>query len=190
MSHQLSTFINAFNGGTRPNRFKITISNSQASGSSSSAVTITNSTTHAMAASLPESNVGVIPIPFRGRIYKFPGDRDYNLWNVTMLDDTNGIFAQWHSWSNEFNSHSGNIMKARPARGLFKHIDVDLLDHGDATAKPLRTFTLRNAWPVSVGAVELNMGKLNEPGQFACTLAFHELKIVTAAADGGGQTIN
>lgn len=191
MTHKLTDFIDAFNGGTRPNRFRITVNNK------GSGTQIPASTTHAMAASLPESTVGVIPIPFRGRVYKFPGDRDYNLWNLTMLDDTNGIFTAWHNWSQDFNNHENNIIKTgnRSAKDMFATIIVELLDHSDAAAGALRTFTLQNAWPVSIGAYELNMGKMNEPGQFSCTLAYHGLLITTGQGDaakaagraGGGQ---
>ena len=70
----INRFLDAFRGGTRPNRFKI-------SGTNSAGDLFLD--THCTAATMPESIVGIIPIPFRGRVYKFPGDRTYNEWNVS-----------------------------------------------------------------------------------------------------------
>lgn len=181
--HQISNFISAFNGGTRPNRFTVSVSPK-----SEQAASGLSSLTHAMAATLPESTVGVIPIPFRGRIYRFPGDRDYNLWSLTLLDDTNGIYTAWHAWSNKFNHHSLNQSETRAQKENMGIVTVNLLDHNSDT--PLRTFRLHYAWPVQVGAYDLNMGRANEPGSFTCQLAYAYLEMTSTATDGIARTLS
>jgi hypothetical protein len=164
--HSISTFINQFQGGTRPNRFRITGTAPAGVGDLFGPEGI-----YCMASSLPESNVGIIPIPFRGRIYKFPGDRSYNEWTVTILDD-NGtqLWGTWHRWSEKFNSHVDNLAAARDHKSNFCTITVHHLDHqSDAVVKSI---ALQNAWPVQVGPVQLDMGAANQLVQFQVQIAY------------------
>ena len=39
------------------------------------------------AAQLPASNVASIDVPFRGRIFKVAGDRTFDTWTVTVIND-------------------------------------------------------------------------------------------------------
>ena len=38
-------------------------------------------------ATLPASNVAPIDVPFRGRIFKVAGDRTFDTWTVTIIND-------------------------------------------------------------------------------------------------------
>lgn len=165
--HSIGTFINAFNGGTRPNRFLVT-------GSAPGIGALSGqSGVHAMATSLPESTVGTIPIPFRGRIYKFPGDRDYLPWQVTFLDDVgeNGVYSAWHEWSKQFNDHETNLAASRTHLSRYStDLTVQMLDHNSDVV--LRTFILHHAWPMQVGPLELNMANTNQVSTFTCQIAY------------------
>jgi hypothetical protein len=168
--HKLSTFIDAFKGGTRPNRFRI-FGTSTVPGTGSPSGLFRE--THCTAATLPESIVGIIPIPFRGRVYKFPGDRTYNEWNVTMLDDilTSATWQFFHDWSNQFNNHDTNVSVSREQKDQFcKDLTVQLLDH--QTDNVIRTMQLLNAWPVQVGPVTLDMNAANQLGSFQVQIAY------------------
>ena len=168
----ISNFLNAFNGGTRPNRFKITGTNEAGE---------LFFDTHCTAATLPESIVGIIPIPFRGRVYKFPGDRTYNEWNVTVLDDIGptDTWNKFHDWSEQFNEHENNTSSTR--RHITKYsrdLTVEMLDHNSDVV--LRTVTLLNAWPVQVGPITLDMNAANQLGSFQVQIAYTHFLIVPA----------
>ena len=164
--HSISTFINQFQGGTRPNRFRISGVAPGGIGDLFGPEGI-----YCMSSALPESNVGIIPIPFRGRIYKFPGDRSYNEWTVTLLDDNGiGLWQAWHSWSEKFNSHVENLANDRVHTSNFCTITVEHLDHQTNTA--IKTIQLQNAWPVQVGPVQLDMGAANQLTQFQVQIAY------------------
>ena len=51
------------------------------------------------AAALPAANMGLIEVPFRGRQLKVAGDRTFDTWTVTILNDTDmglrGAFERW-----------------------------------------------------------------------------------------------
>lgn len=177
MPHRLGNFINAFNGGTRPNRFSISGTLPSALGGDQLFFD-----THCLSATLPESNIGIIPIPYRGRVYKFPGDRTYSEWTVTVLDDT-GTADSWfkfHDWSNAFNDHESNSSASRTMKDLYcENLTVQHLDHAavpGGAATPLKIISLNYAWPVSVGPVQLDMGAGNQLASFQLTIAYAYLK--------------
>ena len=45
---------------------------------------------------LPAANVGLIEVPFRGRQLKVAGDRTFDTWTVTILNDTDMGFIAVH----------------------------------------------------------------------------------------------
>ena len=83
MAYTLTDFKSALkNGGARPNLFEVTVSGP--------GITIdnTNFTMLCKAAALPASNIAPIDVPFRGRIFKVAGDRTFDTWTVTVINDT------------------------------------------------------------------------------------------------------
>ena len=46
------------------------------------------------ASAIPASTVGVIPVPFRGRILKLAGDRTYADWTITVINDMDGQYEK------------------------------------------------------------------------------------------------
>ena len=52
-------------------------------------------------ATLPASNVGSIDIPFRGRILKVAGDRTFDDWTVSVINDEDfKIRTAFEQWAN------------------------------------------------------------------------------------------
>jgi len=93
MAHTLSDFKKALaGGGARPNLFEVAIpslpdgieydnnSDGQA-----------NFSMLCKAAALPASNIAPIDVPFRGRIFKVAGDRTFDTWTVTIINDQDFI---------------------------------------------------------------------------------------------------
>ena len=56
-------------------------------------------------AQLPAANVGVIPVNFRGRQLKVAGDRLFDDWTITVINDNN------FSVRNSFETWSDNITR-------------------------------------------------------------------------------
>ena len=50
-------------------------------------------------ANLPASNVGVIEVPFRGRTLKIAGDRTFDVWTITVINDVDfSIRTAFEKW--------------------------------------------------------------------------------------------
>jgi len=62
-------------------------------------------------AALPASNVASIDVPFRGRILKVAGDRTFDIWTVSVINDENfshrRAFEAWAQNVAQYGDHSG-----------------------------------------------------------------------------------
>ena len=101
-------------GGARPNLFEVVLS------FPASAPTDTNTLDKSRflikAAALPSSTVGPINVPFRGRILKIAGDRTFESWTVTVINDTDfAIRSALEKWMNSINRLSDATGATDPA---------------------------------------------------------------------------
>ena len=134
-------------------------------------------TAEVSAASLPASELPAIPVAFRGRILKLPGDRRYSPWNFTVYDSPQSnvggetCWAALHRWSDRINSHEPNLTNFHPddspyvANWTINHYDLN-------GQKILKTITLHNCWPTLVGPVELQAGSMDTLVQFQCSVEY------------------
>jgi hypothetical protein len=68
-------------------------------------------------ANLPASNVGVIEVPFRGRTLKIAGDRTFDVWTVTVINDVDfKIRTAFEKWMNAINKHDDNSGLINPSQ--------------------------------------------------------------------------
>ena len=68
------------------------------------------------AANMPASNVTPIEVPFRGRTLKIAGDRTFDSWTVTVINDTDfAIRSASEKWMNTINRVSDNTGTTDPA---------------------------------------------------------------------------
>ena len=62
-------------------------------------------------AQLPSSNITPIEVPFRGRTLKIAGDRTFDTWTVTVINDTDfnvrDAFERWMSFISKHDSTAG-----------------------------------------------------------------------------------
>jgi hypothetical protein len=68
-------------------------------------------------ANLPASNVGVIEVPFRGRTLKIAGDRTFDVWTITVINDVDfKIRTAFEKWMNTINKHDDNSGLINPSQ--------------------------------------------------------------------------
>ena len=69
------------------------------------------------AAQLPASNIAEIPVPFRGRVLKVAGDRTFDPWTITVINDTDfKIRTAFEKWMNGINKHDDNSGIVTPSQ--------------------------------------------------------------------------
>ena len=93
-------------GGVRPNLFEVNINFPAALGPLVSAGGPSEQAVQEKmrfmikAAELPASNVGDIPVAFRGRVLHVAGDRTFDPWTVTIINDVDFYSSAMERWSN------------------------------------------------------------------------------------------
>ena len=135
-------------GGARPNLFKATVNfPTYAAGD----VELTSFM--CKGAQLPASLTNVIDVPFRGRQLKVAGDRTFEPWTVTIINDTDfAVRDSMERWLNGINNHKANAGLTNPV-DYQADLIVDQLDR-DGTA--IKTYNFRGAFPVNISNIELN----------------------------------
>ena len=137
-------------GGARSNQFKVTMpfpGYAQVGGEIEDLAFLCRATT------IPAMNVGVVEVPFRGRKIYIGGDRTFDTWSITVLNDTNfKIRNAMERWQNGINNMSDN-------EGLTNPVDYQVdcfVDHLDRNGNTIKSYTLRGLFPTGIGAIELN----------------------------------
>jgi hypothetical protein len=134
-------------GGARPNLFKATINfPAYAQGD----VEITSFL--CSAAQLPGSAMGVIPVFFRGRQIKLAGDRTFDTWSPTIINDTDfAVRNSMERWMNGMNNHRQNTGLTN-VNDYSADLIVEQLDKDGST---LKTYNFRGCFPTAVSPIDL-----------------------------------
>ena len=93
-------------GGARPNLFEVMLTFPEGVNGPIDEKTLDEKTRFMVkAANLPASNITPIDIPFRGRNLKIAGDRTFDVWTVTVINDTDfAIRNAMERWMNGMNN--------------------------------------------------------------------------------------
>jgi hypothetical protein len=138
-------------GGARPNLFEVQLAfpDSVAIGDD----VLEKSRFLVKAAALPASNVTPIDVPFRGRILKIAGDRTFDTWTITVINDTDfSIRSAFESWMNIIN-------KMSDATGLTDPVDYqkDATVHQlDRDGGILRSYKFWDIFPTNISTIDLS----------------------------------
>ena len=141
---------NLIGGGARANQFRVTITPPPGI---AIGLDVRRASFLVTASRLPESTLGEIAVPFRGRNIFVTGDRPApETWTTTFFNDTDFMvrtaMERWHNGINNFADNTGVTNAADYQTDLF----VEQLDRDDTI---LKTYVFRSAFPISVGQIDL-----------------------------------
>jgi hypothetical protein len=140
-------------GGTRSNLFEVVLSFPDIAPADTNV--LDKSRFLVKGAALPASNVAPIDVFFRGRTLKVAGDRTFESWTVTVINDTDfGIRSAFENWMNKINRMSDNTGVTNP--NLYTaDAFVYQLDRDGTT---LRAYHFYDLFPTTVGPITLDYG--------------------------------
>jgi|TARA_Y200000002_G_C22545879_1_gene606059 hypothetical protein len=105
------------------------------------------------AANLPASNIADITVPFRGRILHVAGDRTFDSWTITVINDTDfAIRSAMESWMNAINRVSDNTGSTDPASYQADATVFQL----DRSGETLRSYRFYDIFPTQVAPINLS----------------------------------
>ena len=146
-------------GGARANLFEVTIAAPPVSGSLDIFKFLCKTTT------IPTSVIAPISIPFMGRDIKMAGDRTFDTWSTTIINDENfQIRNTLEKWLNYIKNHAEVKQTSTNTKSYKKTATVTQLGKDGIT---LKSYEFKNAWPTSLTEIPLDMGS-GEIEEFSC----------------------
>ena len=172
----LSSFTQALQGGgARANQFMVTMGGAVATGMTNNFHFLCRS------AQIPALTIGEIAVPYRGRQIFLAGDRTYDAWTITIMNDRNYLIRSFlEGWMDDM-SDIGGTTKANTlsAASYYANATVQQLDRNNS---PIRSYKLEGLWPTTLDAIDLSYDANDAIEEFGATFRFNWL-----TAGGGGQ---
>ncbi len=196
-------------GGARPNLFEVAIDDFP---SEIASVWDTDAKLDfrfmCKAAALPASNIGAVDVPFRGRILKVAGDRTFDTWTVTVINDEDfkvrHAFETWMNLLSKLDNATGatnptsymknaivyQLGRSNQAQGTSV---IDRVDSegpggsptGGGQATVLRSYKMYDLFPTNVSAIDLSYDSSDTLEEFTVELQVQYFEI----NDGPGNII-
>jgi hypothetical protein len=172
-------------GGARSNLFEVVLSFPDAA--QADATVLDKARFLVKGANLPASNVAQIEVPFRGRVLKIAGDRTFDSWTVTVINDTDfAIRSAFENWMNKINRVSDNTGLTNPASYQADAYVYQL----DRTGETLRAYHFYDVFPTQVAPIDLSYDAQGIQ-EFTVELQVQWWEAVKGnAANAGGTDIN
>ena len=140
-------------GGARPNLFEVVLAFPSTVAPVNENEVLQKSRFLVKAAALPASTIAPVEIPFRGRILKVAGDRTFETWTITVINDTDFMIrSAMEKWMNTIN-------KLEDASGITNPVDYqsDALVHQlDRDGSTLRSYKFKSIFPTNISTIDLN----------------------------------
>ena len=134
------------------------------------------------AAEIPASNIGNIPVPFRGRVLPIAGDRTFDPWTVTIINDQKfnlrDVMEQWSNKINDLQFAGGDINPAdyqtkAEVFQLGRNSKNDGLDMTGSEPIPvLRQYDFEGIYPNVVSSIPLDYGATDQIEEFQVTFNY------------------
>ena len=162
-------------GGARPNLFEVTLPAFPGAAEDFWGEGENESNTKfsflCKAAQLPASTVASVPVAFRGRELKVAGERTFDPWTVTIINDEDfGLRTSFEAWMNKLSklndatgvtnptSYMTNAYVKQLGRGADKFARSN--DGGESSV--LRTYKFYDIFPTQVSAIQLSYDTIND----------------------------
>ena len=151
-------------GGARPNLFKATINFPAYAGGD---VELTSFLCEA--AQLPGSTLGTIIVPFRGRQLKMAGDRTFDVWTATIINDTDfKIRNAMETWMAGMGQHSENIGRTNPI-----DYEADLrIAQLDRRGSKIKEYIFNGAHPTDLSPIDVAYATTDDIERFTVTFQY------------------
>ena len=128
------------------------------------------------AAEIPASNLGNIPVPYRGRVLPVAGDRTFDPWTVTVINDTDFLIRDaMEQWSNSINDLQTAQGTVNPEVYQTKAEVKQLSREGSAPGDPeklLRQYNFEGIYPNVVSSIPLDFGATDQIQEFQVTFNY------------------
>jgi|TARA_B100001778_G_scaffold26350_1_gene19323 hypothetical protein len=182
-------------GGARPNLFEVDITNfgggTDGSGDLGFGEDVqTDFRFFCKASAMPTQTIGSVDVPFRGRILKVAGDRTFEPWSVTVINDESfGVRKAFERWGNKINALHSGTGEVSPEQymgsGLIKQLGRSPAGGNlEKTTQPLQTYIFQDIWPSEIGSIDLSYESSDALEEFTVTF---QVQYIAIGSDAVGK---
>jgi len=148
-------------------------------------------------ANLPASIVAPISVPFRGRELKIAGERSFDTWTITVINDSNFVlrdaFEKWMNVINKVSDNAGEVDPTIYQQEAYVHqlgrapitnqAGVPATSGGNIPI--LRSYHFHGVFPTNVSTIELSYDSNNVIEEFSVEFQVQWWE----ALDNNGQVV-
>jgi len=187
-------------GGARPNLFEVTIpsfpdaiSDAWGSGEQSESGTFKFL---CKTAALPASNIAQVNVPFRGRILKVAGDRTFDEWQVTIINDEDfklrTAFERWANVMSKLDDATGvtnptSYMTDAYVQQLGRGAERNATSNEGGESSVLRTYKFYDIFPTAVSEIALSYDTTDTVEDFTVSFQVQYFTIGNSTQSTGGN---
>ena len=167
-------------GGARPTLFQCQITNPIQGAADLKVPFMVRATT------MPASTLGTIEVPYFGRKVKVAGDRTFDTWSVTVINDEDFLIRNaMEEWSSAINTHLDNLR----ATGSSQPIDYKSRAQVTQYSKDglaLRTYSFEGIFPVEISDMAVDWDTTDAIEEFTVTFQYDWWNISSSRTGLGG----
>ena len=177
-------------GGARPNLFEVELTTLPAG------ITWDPETFRYLckAAALPASNIAQIDVPFRGRIFKVAGDRTFDVWQVTVINDEDfKLSTAFEEWMNQISKLDNNLGATDPSAYMTNATVFQLgrgsaknsKDNAGSSNAVLKEYEFVDIFPTAVSAIDLSYDSSDAIEEFTVDFQVQSFNLVAGGSPNG-----
>ena len=148
-------------------------------------------------ANLPASIVAPISVPFRGRELKIAGERSFDTWTITVINDSNFVlrdaFEKWMNVINKVSDNAGEVDPTIYQQEAYVHQlgrapitnQAGVPATSGNTVPILRSYHFHGVFPTNVSSIELSYDSNNVIEEFSVEFQVQWWE----ALDNNGQVV-
>ena len=128
------------------------------------------------AAAIPAMAVGTIDVPYFGRVIKVPGNKTFENWTVTIINDEDfKIRNGFEKWIAAMGTHDKNVATIGTdftASGGTLFGNATVKHYNKSNDKTIAEYKFVNIFPVSLGEIAIGWGENDAIEEFTCEFAY------------------
>ena len=146
------------------------------------------------AAALPASNIAQIDVPFRGRIFKVAGDRTFDVWQITVINDEDfKIRTAFEEWMDQISKLDNNMGATDPSAYMTNATGYQLgrgsqkasTDNSGSSNAVLKEYEFVDIFPTAISAIDLSYDTSDAIEEFTVDFQVQTFNIVGAGQPNG-----
>jgi hypothetical protein len=135
---------------------------------------------------IPESTLGTIEVPYFGRKIKIAGDRTFEPWTVTIINDEDFLIRNaMEDWMSSINSHEGNLRTLGSAASSEYKSQATVTQYSK-TGLPLRVYNFNGIFPSAIASIPLDWSTVDDVERFDVTFSYDWWNVDGGSTGDGG----